>query len=146
MHSNATITWDYFEGVAFVALRPGHVVRADLDAHLADLLARDEVTGIVVRASEGAPNPNQREQIHRWFERKKRRVAVLTNSKLALGGVTALRWFGLAIRGFSSAGHDDALTFVGIAPAKLAAAKDCLRRVIAAADALARSNGSSNTT
>lgn len=142
MHVNATIAWDYFDDLVFAALCPGPLVTSDLDAHLADMLPRDEVAGVVVRASEGAPTPEQREQLQRWFARKERAGAVLTSSVLARGGVTALRWFGLRISAFTPNDLDAALRFVGVQQAKLGAAHARLKRVIFTADSLERPGAS----
>ncbi|HTU61255.1 MAG TPA: STAS/SEC14 domain-containing protein, partial [Polyangiales bacterium] len=133
MLENATIAWDYFDELIFCAHRPGALVASDFDAYLDDMLSRPELKGVVVRGSEGAPNPNQRERIHRWLEKNSRRGAVLTDSVLTRGGVTALRWFGLPIRAFPMGELDAALAFVGVQPGKLEHAHARLQRVIVAA-------------
>jgi|GEM_PF-3025429 len=140
MLENATIAWEYFDDLVFVAHRPGALVASDFDAYLDDMLARAELKSVVVRGSEGAPNPNQRERIHRWLEQNNRRGAVLTDSVLTRGGVTALRWFGLPIRAFSIGQLQAALTFVGVKASKLEHAQARLQRVIVAADTLARAS------
>lgn len=140
MLENATIAWDYFDNWVFVAHRPGALVASDFDAYLDDMLSRVELKGAVIRGSDGAPNPNQRARIHRWIEQNNRHTAVLTDSMLTRGGVTALRWFGLPIRAFSLADLPAALTFVGVKPTKLEHAQARLQRVIAAADTLARAS------
>lgn len=136
MHQNATTAWDYFGDLVFVAHRPGPLVEADFDAYLDDMLPRPALKGCVVRASEGAPSPNQREKIHRWIVQSNRHTAVLTRSMLARGGVTALRWFGLPVRAFAPGELDAALIFVGTKPEQLEHANARLQRVIQAADAL----------
>lgn len=137
MFENSTIAWDYFDDLVFVAHRPGALVARDFDAYLDDMLPRTQLKGVVVRGSDGAPNPNQRERIHRWLEQNKRCGAVLTDSMLTRGGVTALRWFGLPIRAFPLGEQQCALTFVGVKPGKLEHAQARLQRVILAADTLA---------
>lgn len=140
MLENATIAWDYFDHLAFVAHRPGALVASDFDAYLDDMLSRAELRGVVVRGSEGAPSPNQRERIHRWLAQSNRRGAVLTDSVLTRGGVTALRWFGLPIRAFPIGELQGALAFVGIEASKLEHAQECLERVIVVADTLTRAS------
>ena len=140
MFQNATTAWDYFDDVVFVAHRPGPLVEADFDAYLDDMLPRHGLKGFVVRASHGAPSPTQRERIHRWIEQNKRRGAVMTDSVLARGGVTALRWFGLPVRAFAQHELDAALKFVGVQPAKIEHAHARLQGVILAADALSRAS------
>jgi hypothetical protein len=138
MFSNASTAWDYYDGWVFVAHAPGRMVEADFDGYLADMLPRSELKGVVVRAANGAPTPNQRAQCQHWFEQNRRRGAVLTDSMLARGGVTALRWFGLNLRAFALNDLNAALEFVGVHPLDLDKARARLRQVIMAADALAR--------
>jgi hypothetical protein len=140
MFENATTAWDYFDDLVFVAHRPGPLVEADFDGYLDDMLPRSELKGVVVRASDDAPNPHQREKIHRWLEHNTRHGAVLTGSILARGGVTALRWFGLPIRAFALGELDAALTFVGVKATKLEHAHARLQRVIVLADTLPRAS------
>lgn len=140
MLQNATIAWDYFDDLVFVAHRPGVLTEADFDAYLDDMLSHADLKGVVVRASEGAPSPNQRERIHRWIDQRQRRGAVMTDSVLARGGVTALRWFGLPIRAFALGELHGALAFVGVSPAKLEDAHARLQSVILAADMLSRAS------
>lgn len=136
MPANATTVWEFFHGWVFVAHCPGPLSEADLSAYLHDVMPREELKGVVVRASDGAPRPHQRAQIQRWFEQNNRRGAVLTDSVLARGGVTAMRWFGLPVRAFALDELDAALGYVGIQPADIAPARARLREVIDAADAL----------
>jgi hypothetical protein len=140
MFENATIAWDYFDDLVFVAHRPGALVPRDFDAYLDDMLPRAERRGVVVRGSDGAPNPKQRERIHRWFDQSNRCGAVLTDSLLTRGGVTALRWFGLPIRAFPIGDLQAALTFVGVKASKLEHAQARMQRVIDVADTLARAS------
>jgi hypothetical protein len=140
MQQNGSIAWDYFDELVLVAHRPGALVARDFDAYLDDMLAHAELRGAVVRGSDGAPNPNQRERIHRWMEHSERHTAVLTDSVLTRGGVTALRWFGLPIRAFSLGEVRAALAFVDVKPAKFEHAQARLQQVIDAADALARAS------
>ena len=138
MPANATTVWEFWGGWVFVAHCPGPLSEADLAAYLQDVMPRTDLKGVVVRASDGAPKPHQRAQIQQWFEQNHRRGAVLTNSVLARGGVTAMRWFGLPVRAFSLDQLEAALGYVGIQPEEIAPARDRLRQVIEAADALSR--------
>jgi hypothetical protein len=136
MFANDSTAWDYYDGLVFVAHRPGPLVEADFDGYLADMLPRVELRGVVVRGSDGAPKAHQREQIHHWFMQNQRHGAVLTSSVLTRGGVTALRWFGLPIRAYGLSDLDAALSFVGVKTLELGQARQRLQRVIAAADKL----------
>lgn len=138
MPATATTVWEIWCGWVFVAHCPGPLNEADLAIYLQDVMPREELKGVVVRASQGAPKPHQRAEIQHWFEQNRRRGAVLTDSMLARGGVTAMRWFGLPVRAFAPDQLDAALGYVGIQPADIATARDRLRAVIEAADALSR--------
>lgn len=136
MPANATTVWDFYDGWVFVAHTPGPLSEPDLAAYLADVMPRQELKGVVVRASDGAPKPHQRAQIQQWFEQNQRRGAVLTDSILARGGVTAMRWFGLPVRAFALDELDAALGYVGIESSCIVPARERLCAVIIAADAL----------
>lgn len=138
MPTTATTVWEIWSGLVFVAHCPGPLSEADLAAYLQDIMPREDLKGVVVRASDGAPKPHQRAQIQHWFEQNGRRGAVLTDSILARGGVTAMRWFGLPVRAFALDQLDAALGYVGIQPEHIPPARDRLQKVIDAADALSQ--------
>jgi hypothetical protein len=134
MRSNATTAWDYFDSRVFVAHRPGPLIEADFDHFLADVMARPGVTGVVVRGSQGAPIARQRAQLLRWYTAHSLRGAVLTDSMITRGGVTALSWFGVPIRAFDSQQLDAALAFVGIAPERIEDAHQLMGQLISRVD------------
>jgi hypothetical protein len=140
MLSNASIAWDYHAGLVFVAHRAGRLVDADFGEFLADLKTRSGLHGAVIRASEGAPQPAHRAELQRWYQENAITGAVLTDSLLARGGVTALRWFGVRIAAFAPHELDAALRYVGVDPDEANDALRALGGVIARVDGSAASS------
>jgi hypothetical protein len=129
MRSNASTSWDYFDSLVFVAHRAMRPSEADFAEFQGDVNAHAGLTGIVVIANNSPPSPGQRAQIQQWFEECHARGAVMTDSVLARGAVTALSWFGVPIRAFARSQVDAALEFVGVAPQRLAQARAVLQSV-----------------
>jgi hypothetical protein len=134
MHSNATIAWDYLDNCVFIAHRKGRLVDADFALFLEDLLPRSNVQRVVVRASEGAPRVDHRALLLRWYKASSVRGAVLTDSVLARGGVTALGWFGVTISAFPPQQLEQALDYVEIPIEHWPEAKNVMTAVIAVVD------------
>ena len=143
MLSNATIAWDYLDNCVFVAHRKGRLDDSDFGHFLEDLLPQSNVQRVVVRASDGAPRADHRALLLHWFNANSVRGAVLTDSVLARGGVTALGWFGVTISAFPPDQLEQALNYVELPIAHWPDAK----RVMNAASALvdSRRSGGSET-
>ena len=134
MRTNASTAWDYLDACAFVAHRPGRLIDDDFADFLTDLLAKQQLRSVVVRASEGAPRADHRSLLLRWYREHTVRGAVLTDSVIARGGVTALSWFGVSIRAFEPAELDAALEYVQIATPRWPEARQCMQRIVAWVD------------
>jgi hypothetical protein len=134
MHSNDTIAWDYLDSCVFVAHRKGRMVDADFGQFLDDVLPRSAIRRVVVRAGEGAPRADHRAALSRWYQASSVRGAVLTDSIIARGGVTALSWFGLTIRAFAPQQLEQALDYVEIPHEHWPAAKSVMYAAIATVD------------
>jgi hypothetical protein len=134
MHSNATVAWDYLDNCVFIAHRKGRLVDSDFGHCLEDLLPRSDVQRAVVRASEGAPRVDHRALLLRWYKANSVRGAVLTDSVLARGGVTALGWFGVTISAFPPQQLEQALEYVEIPFEHWPEAKSMMSAVIALLD------------
>jgi len=130
MRTNATTAWDYLDNCAFVAHRPGRLIDDDFAHFLIDMLAHKQLRSVVVRASEGAPRADHRAQLLQWYREHAVRGAVLTDSVVARGGVTALSWFGVPIRAFEPNQLDAALGFVQLAAPRWADARQCMQRIV----------------
>ena len=66
---------------------------------------------VLVVTDGGAPNAKQRSEINTHFVGRK--VAVLTDSKVALAVLTALFWFNKSMRGFAAEEYEPALRYLG---------------------------------
>jgi hypothetical protein len=63
----------------------------------------------------GGPDVNQRDSMNRRFSTLKPRAAVVTNSRLVRGIITALQWVGqLELKGFVPEKRHDALVYLGV--------------------------------
>jgi len=80
-------------------------VRA-LDAELAEL------KGVLLFSAGGGMNAKQREQMAELVKRGRLRVAVLTNSKIVRGAVTAMSWFEISIEAFDCNDESRALDYL----------------------------------
>jgi len=78
--------------------------------------------GILVVTDGGGPNAMQRKQIDEMPEARDLPVAVVTASLAARGIVTAISWFGKAIKAFAPHQVPEALGYLGLAPSEAAAA------------------------
>lgn len=131
MPSNASTSWTYFKTCVFVAHREVQPSEEDFNEFSRDMNARPDLTGIVVLANEHPPSPGQRAQIQRWFQDTGARGAIITDSILARGAVTALSWFSIPVRAFSPQNLEDALSFVGIPDESMDEAQRRLRELFA---------------
>lgn len=127
--SNGSTTWAYVGDIVIVAHRPVPPSESDFHQFHASLEGRAGITGIVVLAHDSPPGPAQRAAIQKWFLRTKARGAVLTDSLLARGGVTALSWFRVPIAAFARSQLDAALEFVRIRPEHRSEAHALLTRL-----------------
>lgn len=69
----------------------------------------EQLSGILVFTAGASINATQREQIQLLFKKGGLRAAVLTDSRLVRGAVTALGWFGIPIRAFDHPKVDEAI-------------------------------------
>jgi hypothetical protein len=83
---------------------------------------------LVVVAGSGAPDALQRKQVTEAFKPTQVRAAVVSDSIVSRGLVTAFRWYGLDLDAFKSSEIDAAYRFVGVNAQEL----DWLQRTLAA--------------
>lgn len=72
----------------------------------------NSLSGVLVYCPSGAPSAEQRTDIRGIHERFGVKLAVLTRSKLTVGVLTALSWFGVPARAFPIGNIEKALEFV----------------------------------
>lgn len=113
MPNNAGVAWDRVGGVLLVV----HASRQPTDAEWAEFVASPACTnpsGAVVVSNGVRPTPKQRAQIQESLGALVDGTAVLTDSLLSRGAVTALAWFGVRIRAFSTTDKRAALAYAGV--------------------------------
>ncbi len=120
--------WSIHEGVVVVVHAPGEPTDAEFGDFLADVRAAS-VRGIVVMAPKAKLSPKQRKDIQKWFQQSGARGAVLTDSTVTRGVVTALGWFKVPIRAFAPSDHLGAFDYVGVMPERRAELEQVIRRL-----------------
>lgn len=81
--------------------------------------ARDIRT--LVEPHGGAPTPKQRKLLADLCQRLDYRAAVMTDSIVTRGVVTALSWMGVPQRAFSVNRHDEAAAYLEVSPPEMGA-------------------------
>jgi hypothetical protein len=111
-----------------VAHGPQPPAQNEWDGHIA--LCKDgkvKVRRLLVYTAGGAPDAKQRAQAEKEFGQL--RVAVLTDSVLARGVVTALRWLGMPISAFPADQVVRAMEDIGVPSAERDEVRSALTRV-----------------
>ena len=129
MEKKRSTAWSYIDSTVCVAHWPRSNVRDTFGEFFDDLAEHPSVDRMIVLAYDAAPTAQQRAVIQRWFQQTSAPCAVLTNSLLARGAVTALAWFGITIRAFPRDEHNAALEFVGVPRRSWPASVDTLQRL-----------------
>lgn len=139
MRTNSTGAWTYFDTFAMLAVKGDATPNsADFDEVTADLAAQPKLTGIIVRPRGSAPAARQRASMQELLAKHSLRMAVLSDSKLVRGAVTALRWFGLPVECFTDAKLDEALSFAGIPADRVSSARRCFHELLEYVEPAAR--------
>ncbi len=78
----------------------------------------DRLSGVLVITEGGAPNSAQRKQLSETYEKTRQApVAIVSDSAIARGAITAFRWLGMVtMTPFSPARLDEAMEFVKADP------------------------------
>lgn len=82
---------------------------------------------ILVESHGGAPNAKQRKALHDALAGRDLRSAVLTDSMVARGIVTALAWIGISLRAFPLQDYSSAAEYLGLSNHELTVAVAQLR-------------------
>jgi hypothetical protein len=69
--------------------------------------------GVLVVAGNSTITARQRESLRTLYGKRAVRMAVMTDSVLVRGMLTAVRWFGIPVSGFASDGWQPALAWLG---------------------------------
>ena len=108
MPANASMAWGSCEKLLVVVHAPRIPDEADWAQFMEDVQPVT-VRWLLVVAGDARLSPKQRSDMHEWFKRIEAEAAVLTNSQISRGIVTALRWFGVPVRAFAEDDFDKAL-------------------------------------
>jgi hypothetical protein len=107
--------WSRHDGVLVVVHAPGEPSEAEWGQFMDE--ARSAPTqGLLVIAPDASLSAKQRREVQHWFSEGGTRGAVVTDSKLTRGVVTAISWFKIPIKAFSPRDLEKALDFLGVAP------------------------------
>jgi hypothetical protein len=115
MKANASMAWSIFDEIV-VTLHNGKPPR---DVDWAEYMSDVERTGVRLRGILVIPRgtritPKQRVEVQKWFEVNKARAALVTDSAVSRGVVTALSWFGVAIKAYRESELEDAMRYLAI--------------------------------
>lgn len=93
------------------------------------LLEEHERIGILAYSLGGGPNAVQRGEVNEMFKDTPQRVAVMLDSRMARGAVTALSWFNNKIHAFKLDQQDEALAHLGATPEQVTRVKEELAQL-----------------
>ncbi len=82
---------------------------------------------VLVYSMGGGPTSKQRSEVNELFKERPQRVAVMLNSRIARGAVTALSWFNPEIRAFDLEQFDDACGHLAIVGEHRERVRDALK-------------------
>ncbi|NJK32633.1 MAG: STAS/SEC14 domain-containing protein [Deltaproteobacteria bacterium] len=108
-----TLTYEYVDDLLFVIHTSPVPTESDWNEMVAFASSRAALRGVLVWSPGAKPNANMRSDIRELQEKFSCKCAVLTNSSVSKGVMTALSWFNVPIKGFSPSELQDALEFVG---------------------------------
>lgn len=113
MRSNDGVAWARTGGVLLVV----HAPREPTDQEWAEMMSssdHERLSGAVIIVNDGVrPTPKQRAEIQQRMRRDVP-LAIVTDSLLTRGAVTALGWLGVKVRAFSGSERGAALSWAGV--------------------------------
>jgi hypothetical protein len=110
---NSSLSWAVHRQLLIVAQRAGVAPAADWAAYMQDIEPQ-AVRGVLVIAIGTKLTPSQRADVERFNKSKQAGSAVLTDSVVTRGVVTALSWFGVPIKAFAPSQLASALEFLSV--------------------------------
>lgn len=117
MRANTGIAWGYAEKMLVVVHAPVEPTTANWNEFMDEVRTHANVRGVMILANNSRLTPLQRAEIKRWYEEHKVRGALVTDSVMMRGIVTAMNWFGIEAKAFPSDGLDAAMEYIGVLPA-----------------------------
>lgn len=116
MRANKGIAWGYAEKMLVVVHAPVQPATADWNEFMDEVRTHVDIRGVMILANNSRLTPLQRAEIKAWYEEHKVRGALVTDSVMMRGIVTAMNWFGIDAKAFPPDGLDAAMEFIGVPP------------------------------
>jgi hypothetical protein len=116
MRANTGIAWGYAEKMLVVVHAPVEPATADWNEFMDEVRTHSNIRGVMILANNSRLTPLQRAEIKGWYEEHKVRGALVTDSMMMRGIVTAMNWFGIEAKAFASDGLDAAMQYIGVSP------------------------------
>ena len=119
-------------GTVFVQVVSDAATDADWNAMLDRMVANDyPLLRVLVSADGGSPNAAQRQRLADRIGKRPQRGAILTESAVVRGAITAIRWFNPSIdtRAFSPKAFDEAAAFLDVPTSERAALRGAIDRM-----------------
>jgi hypothetical protein len=127
MPRNSVSDWEVFETTMLIVYRSGKLPEPDFTQFMKWLpQPHSNLTGMIVVPNGAIPSAAQRGIIKDFQERSGIPVAVLTDSPLVRGVVTAMAWFGLPQAAFPEREVVEALRYAGIPSSQVPEAERAL--------------------
>jgi hypothetical protein len=123
--------WDFVTDDRMVMLHTEvEPTNEEWDGYLSRLKGKRASTlGLLVFTSGGAPNAVQRTKLNDWIGKDSYARAVLSDSMLVRGVITALAWFDPAIKAFSPSQLEEAYVYLKVPPAERAKFRATVNRL-----------------
>ena len=119
-------------GTVFVQVVSGAPADPEWNAMLDRMVANEyPLIRVLVSADGGSPNAAQRQRLADRIGKRPQRGAILTESAVVRGAITAIRWFNPSIdtRAFSPKAFDEAAAFLDVPNSERAARRGALDRM-----------------
>jgi hypothetical protein len=120
MRANTGIAWGYAEKMLVVVHAPVEPATKDWNEFMEEVRTHVDIRGVMILANNSRLTPIQRAEIKGWYQEHKVRGALVTDSMMMRGIVTAMNWFGIEAKAFPSDGLDAAMEYIGVPPASRA--------------------------
>jgi hypothetical protein len=113
MGGNASLNWVKHRNLLFVAQNPGLPTPEDWAHYFADISSL-EFDGVLVIGHDNKLSVSQRSDVDGLLKRRRAKLALVTNSVISRGVLTALSWLGLHVKAFAPTEVWGALAFLAM--------------------------------
>lgn len=127
---NCKMAWSTNYGVMIVASTDGDIADSDWDRILADMEKYPINNYLGVTTGTTTATPLQRKRVSDILTRRGISTAIITDSRLTRGLVTAVSWFTKNIKAYSHADLSIALARLNLTPQEQGAIKDITTKLL----------------